>query len=262
MACGPGGRPLTSTTMRTTLPACAKRATPTVWPCGVFNSAMAGLSPPDVMTAQPASSSVSVIARPVFIGEPPWRARLGCASDVPCSASAAVVGRMVAAGRHRGGGGGRSQEDRDRSRGLRVGEARREPLDDRDDGIDLGRRELLLWQHARAGQPLDDTPAQVVVGWQLHRRSGADLVAARREVARRRCEPGGGGASAVALCTVADRAVLVVDLAAERGLGGGGRRNAAGGGEERRDGRQRPEAHAATRGRGAGRPRAPDANGT
>src|SRR2546430_596028 len=82
--------------MRTTLPACAKRATPTVWPCGVFNSAMAGLSPPDVMTAQPASSSVSVSARPVFIGEPPWRARLGCASSVPCSASGAVVGAMLA----------------------------------------------------------------------------------------------------------------------------------------------------------------------
>src|SRR3989442_4730260 len=94
--CGPGGRPLTSTTMRTTLPACAKRATPTVWPCGVFNSAMAGLSPPDVMTAQPASSSVSASARPVFIGEPPWRARLGCASSVPCSASGAVVGAMLA----------------------------------------------------------------------------------------------------------------------------------------------------------------------
>src|SRR3989454_11226662 len=96
MACGPGGRPLTSTTMRTTLPACAKRATPTIGPCGVFNSAMAGLSPPDVMTAQPASSSVSVSARPVFIGEPPWRARLGCAFSVPCSASGAVVGAMLA----------------------------------------------------------------------------------------------------------------------------------------------------------------------
>src|SRR5881296_2543975 len=62
-ACGPGGRLLASSRMRTTLPAWVKVAVPTVWPDVFLISATAALSRDGIMPAHPARTSDSASAK-------------------------------------------------------------------------------------------------------------------------------------------------------------------------------------------------------